>query len=121
MVDGVVDYETTSAARIEDAVISVFSTGAIKIGGGERSCVKGGPEDGFAFAIRALMDYSIVDIEVADVLSDVWPMVSSDEGEGVVAGVARVISHPLAPWMISISLLGLCGRMSHPCWISGSP
>jgi len=37
-----------------------------------------------------------------------------------VTGVARIISHPLTPWMIIVPLLGLCGSMSHPCWISGS-
>jgi len=120
MINCVVNYETTGAAGVKDAMISVFSTRTVEVGGGECSCVKGGPEDAFAFAICTLMDYPIVDIEVADVLGDMWSVVCTNEREGVVAGVARVISHPLTPWMVSISFLGLCGDMSHPCWVSGA-
>jgi len=36
------------------------------------------------------------------------------------AGVARVVLHPLAPWMISVPLLSLCRGISHPCWVSGT-
>jgi len=120
MIDRVIDYEATGATGVKDAVISVFSTRTIEVGGRECLCVKGGSKDRFAFAVCTLMDYSIVDIEVADVLGDAWSMVCTDEGKGVVAGVPWVIFHPLASWMIGISFLGLCGRMSHPCWISGS-
>jgi len=79
MVDSVIDYETTGAAGVKDAMISVFSTRAIEIGGGECSCVKGGSENRFALAICALMDDSIVDIEVADVFGNAWSMISADE------------------------------------------
>jgi len=79
VIDGVIYYETTSAVGIEDAMISVLSTWAIEVGGGECSCMKGGSENRFSFTICTLMDDSIVDIEVADVLGDAWSMVSADE------------------------------------------
>jgi len=120
MIDRVVDYEATGATGVENAVVCVFSTRTIEVGGRKCSCVKGGPEDGFAFAVCALMDYSIVDVEIADILGNTRSMVSTDEGEGVMTGIARVISHPLAPWMISIPFFGLCGDVSHPCWVSGA-
>jgi len=120
MIYRVIDYEATGATGVEDAVISVFSTRTVEVGGRECSCVKGGPEDGFAFAVCALMDYSIVDAEIADILGDTWSMVCADEGEGVMTGVARIVSHPLAPWMISILFFGLRGDVSHPCWVSGT-
>jgi len=120
MVNRVINYEATGAAGVEDAVVGVFSTRMVEVGGGECSCVKGSPEDGFAFTICTLMDYSIVDVEVADVLGDTWSMVCADEGKGVVTGVTRVVLHPLTPWVIGILLLSLCGSMGHPCWISGS-
>jgi len=120
MVDRIIDDEATDAARVENGVISVFSTRTVKVGGRECSCVKGGPKDGFAFAVCALMDYSIVNFEVTDILGNTWSVICTYERKGVVAGIARVVSHPLAPWMISISFLGLYGGMSHPCWISGS-
>jgi len=120
MIDRVIDYEATGAAGVEDAMVSVLSTRTVEVGGGECSGVKGGSEDGFAFAICTLMDYSIVDVEVADVLGDTWPVVCTDEREGVMAGVTRVISHPLTPWMVSIPFFSLHGDMSHPCWVSGA-
>jgi len=120
MIDRVIDYEATGTAGVEDAMVSVFSTRTVEVGGGECLCVKGGPKDSFAFAICTLMDYSIVDVEVANVFGDTWSMVCTDEREGVVTGVAGVISHPLAPWMISIPFLSLGGDMSHPCWVSGA-
>jgi len=120
MIDRVIDYKATGAAGVKDAVVSVFSTRMVEVGGGEWSCMKGGSEDGFAFAICTLMDYSVVDVEVADVLGDMWSLVCTDERKGVVTGVTRVISHPLSPWMVSIPFLGLCGDMSHPCWVSGA-
>jgi len=120
MVNCIINYEATGAAGVEDGVISVFSTRAVEVGGREWSCIKGCSEDGFAFAVCTLMDYSIVDIEVADVFGDVWPMVHTNKGEGVVAGVARVVTHPLTPWVVSIPLLSLHGGMSHSCWVSGA-
>jgi len=120
MINCVINYEVTGAAGVKDGVVSVFSTRTVKVGGGECSCMKGGPEDGFAFAIRTLMDYSIVDIKVADVFGNAWPMVHTNKRERIVAGIARVVTHPLTSWMISILLLGLCGGMSHPCWVSGA-
>ena len=120
MIDRVVDYKATGATGVENAVVCVFNTRTIEVGGRECSCVKGSPEDGFAFAVCALMDYSIVDVEIADIFGDTRSVVSTDEGEGVVTGVAGIISHPLAPWMISLSFLGLRGGVSHPCWVSGA-
>jgi len=120
MVDRIIDYEATGAAGVEDGVVSVFSTRMVEVGGGECLCVKRGPEDSFAFTVCTLMDYSIIDIEVADVFGDAWPMVCTDKREGIMAGIARVVTHPLTPWVISIPFLGLCGGMSHPCWVSGA-
>jgi len=119
MVDRIIDYEATGATGVEDAVISVFSTRTIEVGGRECSCVKGGPEDRFAFPVCTLMDYSIVDVKVADIPGDAWSMVRTNEGEWVMTGITRTVSHPLAPWMISIPSFGLRGDVSHPCWISG--
>jgi len=119
MVNRVIDYEATGAVGVEDGVISVFSTRMVEVGGRECSCMKRGPEDGFAFAVRTLMDYSIIDVEVADIFGDTWSMIHTYERKGVMASIARVVTHPLAPWVISVPLLSLCGGMSHPCWVSG--
>jgi len=119
MVNRIINYEATGATGVEDGMISVFSTRAVEVGSREWSCMKGCPEDCFVFAVCTLMDYSIVDFEVADVFGDVWPLVCTNKGEGVVAGVAGVVAHPLTPWVVSISLLSLCGGMSHSRWVSG--
>jgi len=119
MINRVIDYEATGTAGVEDGVVGVFSTGTVEVGGRECPCMKRGPEDGFAFAVCTLIDYSIVDIEVADVFGDAWPMVRTDKREGIMAGIARVVTHPLTPWVISVPFLSLCGGMSHPCWVSG--
>jgi len=120
MINRVIDYKATGAAGVEDGVVSVFSTRMVEVGGRECSCMKRSPKDGFAFAVCTLMDYSIVDIEVVDVFGDAWPMVCTDKREGVMAGIARVVTHPLTPWMISVPFLGLRGGISHPCWVSGA-
>jgi len=120
MVDCVIDNEATGAARVKDGVVSIFSTRMIEVGGGKCSCVERGSENGFAFTICALMDYPIVDVEVADIFGDMWPVIRTYERKGVVTGVARVVTHPLATWVISIPHLSLRGGMSHSCWISGS-
>jgi len=121
MINRIVDYEVTGAAGVKDGIISVFGTRVVEVWGGECSCVKGSPEDGFAFPICTLMDYSIVDIEVADVLGDVWPLIRTNEGEGVMAGIAGVVMHPLAPWVVSVPFaLSLSGGMSHPSWVSST-
>jgi len=101
-------------------MISVLGTWTVEVWGRECSCVKGGSKDSLAFAICSLMDYSIVDVEIADVLGSTWSLVCADEYKWVVAGVARVVSHPLIPWMISVPLLSLYRGMSHLCWISGA-
>jgi len=79
MIDRVIDYEATGAAGVEDAMVSVLSTRTVKIGGRECSCMKRGPEDRFAFAVCTLMDYSIIDVEVADVLGNTWPVIRTDK------------------------------------------
>jgi len=118
MIDRIIDYEATGAAGVEDGVISVFSTRAVKVGGRECSCVKGSSKDGFVFSVCTLMDYSIVDIEVADILGNPWPLICANEREWVVAGITGVVTHPLASWVVSVPFLGLSRSMSHPCWIS---
>jgi len=120
MIKCVVHYEAASAAGVENSMVSVLDTGAVEVGSGERSCMEGGPKDGLILAICTLIDYSIVDVEVANVLGDTWSLIRTDEEEGVVAAVARVIAHPLSPWMVSVPFLSLSGGMSHPCWISGA-
>jgi len=72
-------------------VVGVFSTGTVKVGGGECLCMKRGSENSFAFTICTLMDYSIVDVEVSDIFGNTWPMICPDKRERVMAGVARVI------------------------------
>ena len=120
MVNRIINYEAAGAAGVEDGVISVFSTRAVEVGGREWLCVKGCPEDGFAFAICTLMDYSIIDLEVMDILGDAQSLVSTNEGEGVVTAVARIVAHPFPSWMVSIPFFGLSGGVRHPCWVSGS-
>jgi len=120
MIKCIVHYEATSAAGVEDSMVSVLDTRTVEVGGGECSCMEGGPEDGLILAICTLMDYSIIDVEVADVLGDTWPLIRTNEGERVVAAVAGVIAHPLSPWMVSIPFLGLSEGVYHSCWISGS-
>jgi len=72
MINRIINYEATGAAGVEDGVISVFSTRAIEVGSGECSCMKGGPKDSLVFPICTLMDYSIIDVEVPDILGDPW-------------------------------------------------
>jgi len=120
MVNCIVDYEAASAAGVKDGVVGVFSTRAVEVGGRKWSCVEGGPEDGFALTICTLMDYSIVDFEVADVLGDARSLVSTDEGKGVVTTVARIVAHPFSTWMVGTLFFSLSGGVRHPCWVSGS-
>jgi len=120
MVNRIINYEAAGAARVEDGVISVFSTRAVEIGSREWLCMKGCPKDSFAFAVCTLIDYSIIDIEVMDVFGDTWPMIRTNKGKGVVAGVFRFVTHPLAPWMVSIPFFSLHGSMSHSRWVSGA-
>jgi len=115
MVNRVIYYEATGAAGIKDGMISVLSTGMVEVWSGKCSCVKRGPEDGFTLAICSLMDYSIIDVEVPNILGDAWSLVCTDKGKRVVASVTRVVAHPLATWVISVPLLGLRGSMSYPC------
>ena len=96
-------------------MISVFSTRTVEVGGREWSCVKGCPKDGFAFTVCTLMDYSIIDVEVADVFGDAWPMIRTYKREGVVAGVPRIVTHPVSSWVVSIPFFSLGGGMHHPC------
>jgi len=120
MVNRIINYEATGAAGVEDGMVGVFSTRAVEVRSREWLCVEGCPKDSFAFAVCTLMDYSIIDFEVADVLGNTWPLVCTNKGEGVVAGVAGVVAHPLTPWMVSIPLLSLRGGMSHSHWVSGT-
>jgi len=121
MIECIINYEMTGTAGIEDGVVSVFDTRSVEVGSRECSCVKGGPKDGLAFAICPLMDYPIVDVDVTDVFGNAWPLIWTNEGERVVTGIARIVAHPLAPWMVSVSfILGLSRGMSHSCWISGT-
>ena len=119
MIECVIHYKATSAAGVENSMVGVLDTGAIKIGSGECSCMEGGPKDSLILAICTLMYYPIVDVEVVNVLGDTWSLIRTDEGKGVVAAVARVIAHPFSPWVVSVPFLSLSGGMSHPCWISG--
>jgi len=119
MIECVAYYEATSAAGIEDGVVSVLDAGTVEVGGGECSRMEGGPKDGFILAICTLMDYSIIDFEVTDAFGDARPLIRTDERKGIVAAVARVVAHPFSTWMVSIPFLGLSGGMRHPCWISG--
>ena len=119
MVNCIVDYEAASAAGVKDGVVSVFSTRAVEIWGREWLCMKGGPEDGFVLAICTLINYSIVDFEVADVLGDAWSLVCANKREGVVAAVTGVVAHPFSTRVVSIPFFGLSGGVHHPCWVSG--
>ena len=120
MVKCVVYYKATGAARIKDGVVSVLDTGTIEVRGGECLCVEGSSENGFILALCTLMDYSIVDVEVANVLGDMWPLVCTDEREGVVTAVTRVVAHPFSTWMIIAPFLGLSRGMCHSCWVSSA-
>jgi len=119
VVECVIHYEVTCAAGIEDGVVSVLDTGTVKIWSGKCSRMEGGPEDSFILAICTLMDYSIVDFEIADVLGDARSLVSTDEGKGVMTTVARIVTHPFPTWVVSIPFFSLSGGVRHPCWVSG--
>jgi len=56
-------------------VVGVLDTGMIEVRGRECSCMKGGTKDSFVFALCALMDYSIIDIDVTDVLGNARPVI----------------------------------------------
>jgi len=120
MIKCIVHYEVTGAVGIEDGVVSVLDTRMVKIWSGKCSRMEGGPKDGYILAICTLMDYSIIDFEVTDILGDAWSLVSTNEGEGVVTAVARIVAHLFPTWMVSIPFFGLSGGVHHPCWVSGS-
>jgi len=112
MIESVVDDKMTGSAGVENGVVGILDTGVIEVGSGECMCMKGSAVGGFVFAFCPLMGYSIVDIEVADVLGGLWPVVRADKDEWVVAGIGRIKTHPLTPWVISIlCILGLSGNM----------
>jgi len=117
MIKSIINNKTTSAAGIEDGVVSVLDTGMMEVGGGECSCVKGGAIDGLVFAFCSLIDYSIIDIEVTDVFGGMWSIIWTNKDEGVVAGVPRVEAHPFTSWMTSVFHVFCLGRgMGDLCW-----
>ena len=121
MVNHIINYEVTGAAGVEDGVVSVFGTRMVKIGGRECSCMERGSENGLVFAVCALMDYSIIEVEVADVFGNARSLIYTNEGKGIVAGITRIVAHPLASWMISIPLiLSLSRGVSQSGWVSGT-
>ena len=118
MVKGIVDDKAGSAARVKDGVVGVFGTWMMEVRGGVRACMKGGAIDGLVFAFCSLVDNAIVDQEVVDIFGRTRPSISTNEDKRVVTSVARVETHPLAPWVVSVLLHIFClsGGMSYFCW-----
>ena len=61
VIESIINDKATSAAGIEDSVVSVFDTGVIEVGGGKGSCMKGGPIDRLVLALCPFVDYFVVD------------------------------------------------------------
>jgi len=52
-----------------------------------------------------------------DICGGVWSGICSNEGKGVMTGIAKVKVHPLATWVISVPyILCLGGGVSYFCW-----
>ena len=117
MIKGIVDNKSTSTAGVEDGVIGVFNTRTMEVGGGEGMCMERGAIDSSVLALHPLMNYSIVDTEVTNILGGMWSVVWTDIDERVVAGVAKVETHPLTTWVISVlHILSLGRDMGDFCW-----
>jgi len=117
VIKGIVDNKTTGATGIEDGVIGVLDTRAMEIGGGECACVKGGTISGLPFTLYSLVNYPIIDVEVADVLGSTWSVVWSHENKQIVTGVGGVKTYPLATWVVSVLCIFSLGRnMGNFCW-----
>jgi len=113
----IINNKTTGAAGIKDGVVGILDTRMMKIRGGECLCMKGGTIGGLAFTLCPLVGYSIIDIEVADVLGNSWSMVRANKDEWVVTGVGRVEVHPLTAWVVSVlHVLHLSGGVGNLCW-----
>ena len=117
IIEGIVDDKLTGTAGVEDGVISVFNTRMMEVGGGEGMCVERGTIDGFVFALCPLMNYSIVDTEVMNILGGMWSVVWTNIDERVVTSVTEAETHPLTAWMVSIlHVFGLGRDVGDFCW-----
>ena len=61
VIKGVINNETGGTARVEDSVVGILGTWAVEVRGGIGSCVERGAVDGFVFAFRSLVNYTVVD------------------------------------------------------------
>jgi len=117
VIKGVVDDKVTSAAGVEDSVVGVFNTRTMEVGSGKGSCMKGGAIDGLVLALCPLMDYSVIGQEIMDIFGSMWSGICPNKDKGVMAGVARIKTHPLAIWMISVLHVFCLGRgVGYLCW-----
>ena len=105
MVKCVVHYNSTSAAGVEDVEVGVFDAWATIIRGGECTSVKWSGIDWFVFATSSLMDYTIFEGQVADILGHAWTCVLISIDEGIVSRVAKIKLHPVSSWMVVICRL----------------
>jgi len=82
IIKGVINNGVSGAAGVEDGVISIFDTGTIEVGGGISICMERGPIDGLVFALCPLIDYTIVDQEVVNILGHTWSGICANKNKG---------------------------------------
>ena len=102
MVKCVIHYKSTSAAGVEDVEVGIFDAWAMIVRGGECMSVKWGGIDWFVFATSSLMDNTIFEGQVADILGRTWTCVLISIDKGVVSQVAKIEFHPFSSWMVVV-------------------
>ena len=102
MVKCVIHYDSTSTAGVENVEVGILDTWATVVRGGECTSVKWGGIDWFVFATSSLMDYTIFEGQVLDILGCAWACVLISVDEGIVSRVAKIELHPVPSWMVVI-------------------
>jgi len=98
----IVHYNLASAAGVEDVKVSIFNTWVTIIRGRECTSVKWGGIDWFVLAASALMDNTIFEGQVADILGRAWTCAVICVDKGVVSRVAKVEPHPFSSWVVVV-------------------
>ena len=98
----VIHYKLTSTAGMEDIKVSILNAWATIVRGRECTSMKWGGIDWLVFATSSLMDNTIFEGQVADILGCTWTCVLIDIDEGVVSWVAKIEFHPFSSWMVVV-------------------